>query len=259
MLYSLVLPAFNPGPAIVETIGAIRGFLREQSEAWEIVLVLDGCTDGTEARLNSLHLDSRFRVLAYPRNQGKGHAVAMGLREARGDIRIFTDIDLAYGFDDILRVARTIRNGALVAIASRSHPESEIRLPLNLLGYAWRRNLQSAIFGMVVRCLLPIRQRDTQAGLKGFSADVVRHIVPHICSRGFGFDCELLTACHLSGIAVDEVPVLVHCPDRASTTNRRTALAMLREIWKIRRHWRRRTVPVFVADTQIPVGMLKAA
>ncbi len=258
-MISLVLPAFNPGPAIESTWLALREFLRGQAEPWEAVIVLDGCTDGTAELLDRLEFDRRIRVVSYSPNRGKGHAVRTGLLAARGEYRIFTDIDLAYGFDDILRVADALRSGAAVAIASRAHPESEIRLPAELLGYAWRRNLQGAVFGRVARMLLPICQTDTQAGLKGFSAEVVRHVLPLTSGDGFGFDCELLTACHRCGIPVEEVPVVVRCANRASTTRTRTALSMLRELWSIRRNWKRRAVPAFVATVREPAPALKAA
>ena len=256
---SLVLPAFNPGPAVESTWRALRDFLRERPDPWEAVIVLDGCTDGTSERLERLGFDRRIRVVSYSPNRGKGHAVRTGLLAARGDRRIFTDIDLAYGFDDILRVADALRAGAAVAIASRTHPESEIHLPVELLGYAWRRNVRSALFGLVARMLLPIRQTDTQAGLKGFSADVARHVLPLTAGDGFGFDCEILTACHRCGIPVLEVPVVVRCRDRASTTRTRTALSILRELWTIRRNWKRREAPAFVASARDPAPALKAA
>src|SRR5262249_3324262 len=94
------------------------------------------------------------------------------------------------------------------------------------------------------RMLLPIEQRDTQAGLKGMTADVARALLPHIACDGFGFDCELLTACARSGISVAEVPVCVRYNSSASTTGKLSALQMLRDLWLIRRRWRQKSVPV---------------
>ena len=59
-------------------------------------------------------------------------------------------MDLAYGFDDVLRLAEVLWGGADVAIASRTHPESRLSVPVRLQGYAYRRHLQSgAHFGKV--------------------------------------------------------------------------------------------------------------
>jgi dolichyl-phosphate beta-glucosyltransferase len=176
-------------------------------------------------------------VVSYPRNRGKGYAVRCGLLAATGRWRVFTDIDLAYGFDDVLRVAATLREGAEVAIASRSHPDSQILLAAPAQGYVYRRHLQSLVFSRLVRFLLPIEQHDTQAGLKGLTARTAERVLPYLRCDGFEFDCELLTACRHFGIAVREVPVLVRYDGRASTTSVTSSVRMLRELWQIRRLW----------------------
>jgi hypothetical protein len=103
--------------------------------------------------------------------------------------------------------------------------------------------------------------RDTQAGLKGLSAAVAERIVPELRCDGFGFDCELLTACARSGIAVTETPVCVRYDDRASTTGPGAGLRMLREVWRIRRDWRNRAVPALstAAPASAPAAASKAA
>ncbi len=254
---SLVLPAFNPGPAIEQTWLAVRQFLAarsQQSEKWEVLFVLDGCTDGTPDRLAGLKNedDPRIRILSYPTNRGKGYAVRSGLLAARGSIRIFTDVDLAYPFEDILRIAAAIEAGAAVAIGSRAHPDSRVQLPAEILGYAFRRVLQGRLFGAIARLLLPIELHDTQAGLKGMTASVAESLLPHLVCDGFGFDCELLTACARAAIPLVEIPVCVRYDGTTSTTGSLSGLRMLRELWRIRRTWRTKSVPV-VLTGRIPI------
>jgi dolichyl-phosphate beta-glucosyltransferase len=243
-MISLILPAFNPGPIVERTWFAVEAFLIHQDDPWEAVFVLDGCTDGTPELLTRLAntSDPRMRVVSYSPNQGKGHAVRVGLLAARGDYRIFTDVDLAYSFDDVLHLADVLQSGADVAIASREHPTSRMQLPVEMLGYTYRRQLQSRVFQAVARLLLPLSQRDTQAGLKGMTAAVAERLVPELQCNGFGFDCELLTACARSGIEVAETPVCVRYEDTTSTTGLRSALGMLWELWRIRWAWRSKSV-----------------
>lgn len=259
---SLVLPAYNPGPTVERTFAAVRDFLRARPDPWEVVFVLDGCTDGTGDRLDGLIADAgdpRVRVVRYHPNRGKGYAVRTGLLAARGRYRIFTDIDLAYRFDDVARVADELAHGADVAIASREHPDSQIQLPVRVLGYAYRRRFQSRVFGWVARCLLPLAQRDTQAGLKGMTAAVAERILPELTCDGFGFDCELLTACRRLDIPVAEVPVCVRYEDAASTTGWRAMVRMLRELWRIRRDWGRRPVEPYARPAAMPVPVAEPA
>jgi dolichyl-phosphate beta-glucosyltransferase len=259
-VFSLILPAYNPGPQVEQTWRTVARFVAEQAARgteWEAIFVLDGCTDGTDDRLASPAEvgGPRMRVLGYPKNRGKGHAVRVGLLAARGEHRIFTDVDLAYSFDDVLRVADALREGAEVAIASREHPGSRMLVPPTLLGYTFRRRIQSLMFRAAVRQLLPLNYGDTQAGLKGMTAAVAERVVPELACDGFGFDCEFLTACAKAGIAVTETPVCVRYDDRASTTGTSSGLRMLREVWRIRRRWRNR----ILAPAAVAVPASKAA
>jgi len=244
---SLIFPAYNPGPRLEQTWWEVRRFLRSAGDPWEVVFVCDGCTDGTPERLARLVAEEadRVRVVSYRPNRGKGFAVRRGLATARGAWRIFADVDLAYGFDDIERLARALRAGADVAIASRMHPDSRLVMPPRLQGYVYRRHLQSQLFSLLTRTLLPLSQRDTQAGLKGLSSRAAGLVVPHLRCNGFEFDCELLTACVRQGLGIVEVPVCVRYEDASSTTRLRGAGGLLRALWRIRRTWRfPRAVPV---------------
>jgi dolichyl-phosphate beta-glucosyltransferase len=259
---SLVLPAYNPGESVAQTWLAIREFLRARPDPWEVLFVCDGCSDGTPNRLAALAQsdpDSRIRILSYDQNRGKGYAVRYGLLAAKGDWRLFTDVDLAYNFSDVARVADELRSGASVAIASREHPDSVIQLSPRHLGYAYRRRLQSKVFGAAARWMLPIQQHDTQAGLKGLTAQVAELILPLLRCNGFGFDCELLTACARYKIPVHEVPVCVQYHDAASSTGGfKTIWRMLRELQAIRRMWPQVGYPSAASPPAIAVNAEQA-
>jgi dolichyl-phosphate beta-glucosyltransferase len=237
--FSLVLPAYNPGSDVLDKLQELQQFIAASSRHWEVIFVCDGCTDGTAAQLRSMTEagDAQVRVLEYSPNRGKGYAVRLGLEAGRGRYRIFTDVDLAYGFDDIERIAQALESGAPVAIASREHGDSRLLLPTRLLGYAYRRYWKSQVFSWLARAILPLRQIDTQAGLKGMSADIVELIVPRLHSDGFELDCELLTACSRLGVAVTEVPVCVRLHDSSSTTGLQATMKMVRALWRIRKAW----------------------
>jgi glycosyltransferase involved in cell wall biosynthesis len=245
--FSLIFPTYNAAGFLDATWQAVEKFLRAGSGEWEVLFVCDGCTDDTSARLTERIAQGpdHVRLISYPVNRGKGHAIRRGMEAARGQWRIFTDVDLAYRFEDILRIADTLRAGADVAIASRLHPDSRVVVPTRWQGYAYRRHFQSLIFSTLVRRLLPLSQRDTQAGLKGLSARAVRLLWPLWQCDGFGFDCELLVSCRSLGIPVAEVPVTMHYDGQASTTGWRSLPRILRDIWAVRQRWARtKVVPI---------------
>jgi glycosyltransferase involved in cell wall biosynthesis len=254
-LTSLVIPAYNPGREIERTWHTLADFVRGAADPWEVIFVCDGCTDGTPDRLRVLAAadGGPFRVIHYPTNHGKGHAVRTGLAAARGRWLLFTDADLAYPLDDIERVACQLRTGSAVAIGSREHPASEILMPPGLIGYAFRRRIQSQAFGTLARLLLGIRHGDPQAGLKGMQATVARALLPRLRQDGFAFDCELLTACARLGIPVTEVPVHLHVADRHTTTGLRSSLRTVRQLFAIRRDWRATTASIAWPRLRLPV------
>lgn len=240
-MFSLVIPTYNPGPSIEPTWQAVRRFVLSRDDDWEVLFVCDGCTDGSDQRLQELSRDWPIplaQVLSYPHNRGKGYAVRLGLSQAQGQWRLFTDFDLAYSFEDIEKLGQQLQLGSEVVIANRQHAASRMQLPPRRLGYAFRRQLQSAVFNWMARHLLAISQADTQAGLKGLTAQVAELILPRMQCNGFGFDCELLIACARYNIPVQEVPVCVRYEDAVSSTGGlRTMWRMIRELWSIRRTW----------------------
>ena len=146
-MISLVFPAYNPGPAVERTWESVRDFIAVRPDPWEILFVCDGCTDGTPERLEALREqagDPRLRVVSYGRNRGKGHAVRVGLLAATGTVRVFTDVDMAYSFDDIARLADELQRGAQLAVGSRDHPDSLVQVPVRHLAYVASRRRRAA-------------------------------------------------------------------------------------------------------------------
>ena len=75
----VLIPSFNPGPRVVETVRQARAFW---TPVW---VVVDGSTDGTDKLLRRLaDDDAGLRLIVLPRNQGKGAAVLAGIAEAAG-------------------------------------------------------------------------------------------------------------------------------------------------------------------------------
>jgi glycosyltransferase involved in cell wall biosynthesis len=76
----VVIPSYNPGPRVYETVRAARA-------AWTPVwVVVDGSDDGTRAGLERMARDDAgLRVLALEANRGKGAAVLHALRQAAAE------------------------------------------------------------------------------------------------------------------------------------------------------------------------------
>jgi dolichyl-phosphate beta-glucosyltransferase len=260
-VYSLIVPNYNPGAGpgsgLEKTWHALCEFISRQTTSWEVLFVCDGSTDGSIEQLTQWCKDHRVgwcRILSYTPNQGKGLAVRVGLQQARGKIRVFTDVDLAYSFEDLLQVVETVKRGSPVAIASREHPDSYALLPMSMVHHVSRRRVQSHVFRSLSRQMIHLKYVDTQAGLKAFTAEAAEKLVPYLSCKGFGFDCEVLLACERLELPVTEVPVTVRYQTAASTTSWKSSFQMLKQIWQISQRWKHgipaiSKVPVVVHET----------
>lgn len=76
----VLIPSYDSGAKLIETVRAARA---EWPDVW---VVVDGSTDGSDAPVRqAAATDSGLRVLALPRNSGKGAAVLHGLRAAAAE------------------------------------------------------------------------------------------------------------------------------------------------------------------------------
>lgn len=76
----VLIPSYNPGPAVYETVRAAR---RHWEPVW---VVVDGSDDGTAQGLQALaREDAGLRVVVIPRNGGKGAAVLHGITLAAAE------------------------------------------------------------------------------------------------------------------------------------------------------------------------------
>jgi len=91
---SVIVPLFNEEQTVLEVLEKVSMQEVEGME-FETIVIDDGSTDGSLARLEE-RPDLYARLVALPRNRGKGGAVKAGLAVATGDYILFQDADLEY-------------------------------------------------------------------------------------------------------------------------------------------------------------------
>jgi len=87
MLFSVVIPTYNRAHLLARTLVSVR---RQRFTDYEVVVVDDGSTDGTQAYLQGL--GNKVRVIRQA-NSGPGAARNIGVQEARGDYVALLDSD----------------------------------------------------------------------------------------------------------------------------------------------------------------------
>jgi len=89
-LVSIVMPAYNAGPYIEETIRSVQG---QTHQNWELIVVDDGSTDETAEKVEAVaQHDPRVKLLRQA-NAGKSAARNTGLDLASGEFITFLDAD----------------------------------------------------------------------------------------------------------------------------------------------------------------------
>jgi dolichyl-phosphate beta-glucosyltransferase len=198
---SVVIPAWNEEARLPATLRRIVDYLAPRGQAFEVLVVDDGSTDGT-ARVALSFGAPEVRLLGSGSNRGKGYAVRLGMLEARGERRLMTDADLSTPIEDLPRLEQALADGAGVAIGSRALPASQVLVRQGVF-----REGMGRLFNLAVRALLLPDLRDTQCGFKLFTAAAARDAFAAIRLEGFCFDVEALVAARARGHRIAEVPV----------------------------------------------------
>ncbi len=244
---SVVIPAFNEEARLPSALEDISAFLRSAGIDFEIVVVDDGSTDNTRVLLGRLEAGNpQLRSIHLSRNRGKGAAVKAGVLAAVGSLVLFTDADQSTSIDQLSRlVAPMIEDGFHIAMGSRALAASRI-----VVSQKWYRQLLGKGFGRITRLLLVRGFGDCQCGFKCFRADAARRIFMNVTSDSAIFDMEVMYLAAREAFTVAEVAVeWRHDPDSRLSYNFPRAIGLLRELLRMRRHWKVR-LPLRVMVTK---------
>ncbi|HEX5506208.1 MAG TPA: glycosyltransferase, partial [Thermomicrobiales bacterium] len=101
---SLIVPAYNEGARLGDTLRAVTAYLARQPYAWEVVVVDDGSDDETLALARDFAVNCPCVVVVANPHRGKAYAVRSGVRRARGKLIGFTDADLSTPVEAVAEV-----------------------------------------------------------------------------------------------------------------------------------------------------------
>lgn len=226
---SVVVPAFRERHHIGATVAALRGALASVAGdgGLEIVIVDDGSADGTADAARAAGADV---VLEQPENRGKGAAVRRGVLASHGRTVAFTDADLSYSPDQLLRLLAQVEDGWDVVVGSRRHEDTTTLVRAGRL-----RELGGRAINLLTLAVLLGQYRDTQCGLKAFRSDVAQLLFGRSRVDGFAFDVELFHLAERYRLSLAEVPVSVANSSRSTVRVARDAFHLVRDLFRIRR------------------------
>ncbi len=202
MELSLIIPACNEEKRIQATLESYVSYLQSSGITYEIIVEMDGCTDGTADIVRKMgNMHPHIKALEFKERLGKGGGLLKGFDEATGDIIGFVDADGSIPPEEMMKILNAVRNGSDCAIGSRRMKGAEVS---NQNGV--RRTL-SKCFNIMVRTLFFMPYKDTQCGAKVYRAKALRKVLSEIHVNGFIFDVVLLYLTKKNGFSVAEIPI----------------------------------------------------
>jgi glycosyltransferase involved in cell wall biosynthesis len=224
---SVIFPCYNEELVLEETIIRALGSLREQFNAFEVILVNDASRDTTPAlcdRLAAAH--SEIRVLHNPRNIGQGASIVRGFREARYPLVLHNGVDYPFDLADLRIMMPLLSEADIVVAARRARP-----------GYSPYRIIASFVHRTLLHLLFPLKLSDYNF-VQLYPRSVWEDINVEARSTAF-LTPEALIRAHDMGYRVREVEIEYHARTAGVATAGRpkVIIASLRDM--LRFWWRR--------------------
>ena len=226
-MISIIIPVYNEERRIKDTAARGCAFFEGRGEECELLFVNDGSSDGTAAAIRALD-HPRVRDVGYTENRGKGYALRRGAEAAAGEVLLFMDADLAYGFDPVPAALAAVRTHDVVIGSRPLAREAYARYPLP-------RRVTSAGFRAVVRALVGLPYHDTQCGFKCWRGAAARAVFPRCEIDGFAIDLEALAWAEKLGLTVKEIPAVVVEHGESKVHLLRDSARMFRDALRVRR------------------------
>lgn len=196
-----IIPVYNDRTALERAIPESLATLAAVTGQFEIIVAEDGSADGSAELVREYEArDDRVKLLHAGERLGRGTALTRAIREAKGSIVCYYDVDLATDMLCLHTLIGEIRHGADISTGSRLLPESDIRRTRG-------RDIASRSYNFLVRLILRSRLYDHQCGFKAFNKEKILPILPKIRSNHWFWDTELLVRGQRAGLKVTEFPV----------------------------------------------------
>ena len=198
---SAIIPVFNDRPSLEVALNVSLETLSGITGAFEILVAEDGSTDGSAEFVRQFEArDCRVRLLHQDERQGRGRALNRAIRESKGAIVCYYDVDLATDMNYLPSLIAAVRDGSDISTGSRLLPASDI---VRTEG----REIASRSYNFLVRFFLSSRIYDHQCGFKAFRKERILPLLPTIRSNHWFWDTEILVRAQRAGYRVTELPV----------------------------------------------------
>ncbi len=164
---SFIVPAMNEEKTLTTLFEGIRDQVQDLASHWEIIFIDDGSTDSTwDVMLNLAYIhQENVTALRFRHNRGKADALALGYREAKGEIVFTMDADLQDDPTEIPRFLAKMEEGFDIVTGYKKKRHDP-----------WHKVLPSRVFNAVLSRLVNVHLHDHNCGFKAYRSEVLKSL-----------------------------------------------------------------------------------
>ena len=165
---TIVSPVFNEEENIVPFTQSVINVMNDAGWSWELILVDDGSTDGTEKNLKDcLKLNTNVRTLTLSKNFGQTPAIQAGFDRSKSKYLITLDSDLQNDPKDIPRLLNKLIDEELdLVVGWRKDRKDNFLL----------RNFPSQVANKIIGAITKVKLNDYGCSLKAYRSEILNEV-----------------------------------------------------------------------------------
>jgi polyisoprenyl-phosphate glycosyltransferase len=190
---SIVLPVYNEEGHLQDELKRIRHTMDHSSYSYEIIVVDDGSSDCSAVIAASV---DGIRLMRFATNRGSGSARKYGTMAAKGEVVVWTDVDMTYPNEQIPVLVDSL-DGFDQVVGARTTEAGTVKLLRAPAKWLIRR-----LASYLARTKIP----DLNSGFRAFRREVADQFL-YLLPRGFSCVTTITMAFLSNGYSVRYVPV----------------------------------------------------